>query len=106
MQGKRRLLILPVLLAVIGASAWLIWKWTRPAVTASPATRPVATTDPRLTYSTPYRNVRPEVKYLGDEVCARCHPTQTSSYRQHPMARSMSLVSKAAPVERYDRAAH
>jgi Flp pilus assembly protein TadD len=106
MQGRIRLFILAVLLAVIGASAWLIWKWTRPAVTASTATRPVAAADPRLTYSTPYRNVRPEVKYLGDEVCARCHPTETSSYRQHPMARSMSLVNKAAPIERYDRAAH
>jgi hypothetical protein len=62
--------------------------------------------DPRLTFATPYRNVRPEIKYVGDEACAGCHPIQADSYRRHSMGRSMSLVGSAAPLERLDQTAH
>ncbi len=61
--------------------------------------------DPRLTFATPYRNVRPEVKYVGDAACAGCHPGQAKTYRNHPMGRSLAPLAAAAPLERYSEAA-
>src|SRR5262249_11485162 len=61
--------------------------------------------DPRLTFPTPYRNVRPEVKYVGDQACADCHREQFASYREPPMGRSLAPVAAAPPGERYDLAA-
>jgi hypothetical protein len=49
--------------------------------------------DPRLTYATPFLNVRPDVQYVGDEACASCHTTIVESYRQHSMGRSVASVS-------------
>ncbi len=50
--------------------------------------------DPRLTFATPYRNVRPDVRYVGDDRCADCHVEQAESYRRHPMGRTFGLVSR------------
>jgi tetratricopeptide (TPR) repeat protein len=58
--------------------------------------------DPRLAFDTRYRNVRPEVHYVGDEACVRCHREMADAYRKHPMARSLAPVAQANPVERYD----
>jgi hypothetical protein len=58
--------------------------------------------DPRLTYSTPHRNIRPEVKYLGGKACAECHPSQSETFHRHPMGRSFLPTSNVAPEERYD----
>ncbi|MFO0892520.1 MAG: hypothetical protein U0790_25675 [Isosphaeraceae bacterium] len=41
----------------------------------------------------PYLNTRPEVRYLGDAVCARCHGEIASAFRDHPMGRSLSPVA-------------
>src|SRR5690348_7016201 len=51
---------------------------------------PAPETDPRVTFATPYRNVRPDVRYVGDEACARCHRKLAESYHQHPMGRSLA----------------
>jgi cytochrome c-type biogenesis protein CcmH/NrfG len=64
------------------------------------------TPDPRLTYDTPFRNVKPDVRYVGDAACAGCHVDIDKSYHAHPMGRSAELVSRASPIERYDAAAH
>jgi hypothetical protein len=61
--------------------------------------------DPRLTFDTPYRNVKPGVRYLGDAACAGCHPTIDKTYHQHPMGRSAALVGRGPEVERFDPAA-
>ena len=37
----------------------------------------------------PWLNTRPEVKYVGDAVCARCHADIAETYRRHPMGRSL-----------------
>jgi predicted CXXCH cytochrome family protein len=71
-------------LAVLGVAAWL---WLRPGAPPQPASD-----DPRLTYPTPYRNVRPEVAYVGDETCASCHPDIAETFRKHPMGRSITPV--------------
>ena len=36
--------------------------------------------DPRLTFATPFENVRPSVRYVGDERCAECHATIAEKY--------------------------
>jgi hypothetical protein len=60
------------------------------------------TEDPRLTITTHFLNVRPEVQYVGDEVCAGCHRALTNSYRQHPMGRSLAPIATASALERYE----
>src|SRR2546427_5904517 len=104
MRGRKTPIIALVLVAASGAAAWFLWQRTRSTDAPSAAPRSAAT-DPRLTFPTRYQNVRPEVKYVGDEACASCHFAETTSYHQHPMAHSMSVVSQAVPVERYDAAA-
>src|SRR5260370_32021461 len=37
-----------------------------------------------------YRNVRPEVRYVGDEACAGCHADVAAAYRKHPMSHSLA----------------
>ena len=82
-------------LAVVG---WRFWQLRVRALQPLPS-------DPRLTFPTPFRNVRPEFHYVGDQGCAECHRDIAETYRLHPMGRSFARVSQAAPVERYDQAA-
>jgi hypothetical protein len=56
-----------------------------------------------LAFATPHRNVRPEVEYVGDEACASCHPTEGTSFPQHPMGRSAAYVSHVTK-DHYDQA--
>jgi hypothetical protein len=46
------------------------------------------------------------VKYVGDAACAGCHPQHSDSYHKHPMGCSLAPIAAAAPIERYDAAAH
>jgi hypothetical protein len=49
-------------------------------------------------YSTPPNpNTRPDVAYVGDRVCVRCHAEITESYSHHPMGRSMTTPEKVLP---------
>jgi Flp pilus assembly protein TadD len=83
------------------------WKWWASRETDQPAP-PLAGTapaDPRLTFPTPYRNVRPGVNYVGDEACAGCHTGQAETYCRHPMGRSLAPVADATPIESYGPAA-
>jgi hypothetical protein len=59
------------------------------------------TPDPRLVFDTPFRNVKPDVKYVGDDACARCHLAIAKSYHSHPMGRSAADVLHSEPIERY-----
>jgi len=55
--------------------------------------------DPRQSFATPYRNIRPEVKYVGDAACATCHDVIAQTYHQHPMGRSAEWVRPGAAVD-------
>src|SRR5581483_7289058 len=57
--------------------------------------------DPRLTFPADYRNVKPDVKYVGDAACAECHRDIADAYRGHPMGRSLGPVATVAPRQRY-----
>ena len=46
-----------------------------------------------LNTGSPYQNTRPEVKYVGDAACIRCHAEIGESYRAHPMGRSLSPIT-------------
>jgi Flp pilus assembly protein TadD len=92
-----------VLTGFLGAWIWWGKKAGHQAGEESPRYDPG---DPRLTIATPFRNVRPEVKFVGDEACAGCHAEKAKTYRQHPMGRSLASVAEAAPLERFDSAAH
>jgi hypothetical protein len=95
--------LVTAVLAFLGCLAFAAWAWwPRPPRLAAPE----KATDPRLTFATSFANVRPEVGYVGDAVCARCHQEVARTYRRHPMGRSFAPVSQVAPEERYDRSVH
>ncbi len=61
----------------------------QPAATQLPALRSAVAVDPRRTFPSPYRNLQPEVEYVGDQVCQKCHDDICQSYHGHPMGRSL-----------------
>jgi hypothetical protein len=52
--------------------------------------------DPRLAYTGPYRNIHPDVRYVGDAACVKCHKDETTTYKRHPMGRSMVAIGELA----------
>src|SRR5947209_2940305 len=93
-------------LAALGLSAYAAWKWWPGASEVPAAPASAAPDDPRLTYPTPFRNVRPGVKYVGDQVCAGCHAGVAETFHHHPMGRSFAPTARVADLDRYDEAAH
>lgn len=61
--------------------------------------------DPRRTFESPFRNIRPEVAYVGDAACAGCHEKHDESFHQHPMGRSATTDGFSPGIERFDDAA-
>jgi hypothetical protein len=47
---------------------------------------------------TPWKNARPDVKYVGDAACARCHEDIAATFRRHPMGRSLAPIASAPTV--------
>jgi hypothetical protein len=89
-----------LLLAAAGAAYWLVRG--RSATTAPPPRH--SPDDPRLSYGGPYRNVRPDVAYVGTAACAECHADKAATYREHPMGRSVTPASALADKQPYDAA--
>src|SRR5262249_53330549 len=88
-----------LLIGFLGVAVWRTWQLSRSPLAMMDTQSAAA--DPRLTFPTPYRNVRPEVRYVGDSTCAQCHGAIAESYRHHSMGRSLAAASEAAPVELY-----
>jgi predicted CXXCH cytochrome family protein len=81
-------------LAVLAAAGGLFWWWRdRSPSPPEPLARPQVS-DPRWTYQSPYRNSRPDVSYVGDDACTRCHDKIATTYHQHPMGRSLAPASR------------
>ena len=78
-------------LALLGVFAWAANVWWRKAGSDGALEAPA---DPRLTYPGPFRNIHPDVKYVGDAACVGCHPLEVKSFHQHPMARSVVPVRR------------
>ena len=97
-----RLFVGGFVMALLGvATAWYGWPKH-----SEPSAQPPSTNDPRLSYSGPFQNVRPDVKYVGDAACAGCHAEQCDSFSRHPMGQAMATVAVATPIERLDPKAH
>src|SRR5581483_8492798 len=62
---------------------------------------PKDTTDPRRAYDGPYRNIDPDIRYVGDAACAGCHADISRSYSHHPMGRSLVPVEALIDQQRY-----
>jgi Flp pilus assembly protein TadD len=54
-----------------------------------------------LVQASPYRNVRPDVKYVPDSACADCHAEIVEAYAHHPMGRSLGPSARVEPIERF-----
>jgi Flp pilus assembly protein TadD len=91
-------------LLVLGAAG--AWQLFRARQADSAAGRPHGPPDPRRVYEGPYRNVRPDVAYVGDAACAPCHADISESFRRHPMGMSLFPVADVVDREVYDAAHH
>jgi Tfp pilus assembly protein PilF len=100
-----RLLLGLVVLALTGAAAAAYRFWWMSAA-AQPAaiveTPAIPSADPRLLYGGAYRNVHPDVQYVGDAACTKCHVDVAATYQHHPMGRSTAPIAALAPRQAYD----
>jgi cytochrome c-type biogenesis protein CcmH/NrfG len=105
MKVTRRLGASFACLALLGGLA--AWAWQSRQAAPAPRDERAAhpPEDPRLATDVAFRNVRPEVRYVGDVACAGCHEGLGRSFHQHPMGRSAAAVRDATPLERFDVAA-
>jgi len=85
--GRRGWLLLAAALGG-AALAYGLWRGDPP--------RPAAGDDPRLAYRGPYRNIHPDVKYVGDAACVACHVELAATFARHPMGRSLFPTPEVA----------
>jgi tetratricopeptide (TPR) repeat protein len=101
---SRRLLVEGVFfLAVFGAAAWAADRWLLRKGSKPAGDTGAPPPDPRLTYTGPYRNIHPDVKYVGDAACAGCHKTETDGFHRHPMGRSIVPISQLVSSKLYEK---
>jgi predicted CXXCH cytochrome family protein len=80
---------------VLAGVVWGAWPSLRSVVGYRPTIAP-NTRRPRDVYAgSPYKNARPDVAYVGDAACARCHREIAEVYRSHPMGRSLAPVANS-----------
>lgn len=109
--GQIRSSVVVFLILLGGAAGWAAWYMVlspKPPEPVAEVPEPVPdppTPDPRVTFPTPFRNVRPEVRYLGDASCMPCHADVCKKYHTHPMGRSAAFAGQASPLEEYTPAA-
>jgi len=92
--------LLAAALGVVISSAW------RTRGPAAPGAGDAPSDDPRVTYAGKFLNIRPDVRYVGDERCVDCHASECTSFRKHPMGRSLVPINDPSTGERYDAAAN
>jgi hypothetical protein len=95
MSAKTRLgcLLLAVGGLALGATAWVLFARPRPT---APAGRDLVA---EAAARSPFLNVRPGVRYVGDAACAGCHNDEAETYARHPMGRSFAAVDPRDPAE-------
>ena len=95
------LALISLLLFVTAGTVWWCLRVQPAAGTAN------GSDDPRLTYRTPFLNVRPEVAYVGDEACAGCHEGRSAVVpppSNGPLARQRLRVNGRAHLDSNGRA--
>ncbi len=97
----RTMVVVIAIAALLAAGGWYLFQTdSTELLNVIPLDEP--TPDPRLTFDTPFRNVRPNVAYVGDAACANCHSDIDKTYHQHPMGRSAAMTFHAPTIESYD----
>src|SRR5438132_14155432 len=100
-RGRRGPILLAAGLALLLAlgigGAWLARR-VRPEL---PSTAATESPDPRRTYAGPYRNIDPDVRYVGDAQCVECHEEIARNYGRHPMGRSLVPAADLLDRQRY-----
>ncbi len=91
--------VLVLLLIGLGFAGFRLYPWFAPR--SPDASASTDTTDPRRTYDGPYRNIHPDVHYVGDAQCTGCHADIARSYSHHPMGRSLVPVESLIDQHRY-----
>jgi predicted CXXCH cytochrome family protein len=87
------------IVVLVSALSLTIWRARRDhRVAASSSQRHAAPSR-----ATPWRNARPDVNYVGDSACARCHAEIAETFRRHPMGRSLAPIA-ALKTDGGDRA--
>src|SRR5947209_8652888 len=99
-KWKRPSVAILAVLLVLG-SAWLYMASVKYTSTTRPTDHSA-----RLTFTSPYDNIRPHVQYVDDRTCGECHAAIAESYRKHPRGRSLTPVANVANSQRYDAASH
>ncbi len=92
-----------ILVAAGAVLSYISWNARNKSTPASASTQDTLA-DPRLAYEGPYRNIHPDVAYVGDASCVNCHPGETASFHEHPMGRSLLPIAQVAPQQVYDKA--
>ena len=67
--------------------------WFDSAPVSKPGDTDTPSPDPRLAYKGPFKNIHPDVKYVGDAVCAQCHYGHATGFHAHPMGQSIRKTS-------------
>jgi hypothetical protein len=73
---------------------WTLWQAAHPRSGTSTVHSALAAPWP----PTPWKNARPDVKYVGDAACARCHEEIMATFRRHPMGRSLAPIAEGPSV--------
>jgi len=92
-----------LLAAALGLVIFSAWRSRGPAAAGA---GDASSDDPRVTYAGKFLNIHPDVRYVGDERCVDCHASECTSFRKHPMGRSLVPIGDPSTGERYDAANH
>jgi Flp pilus assembly protein TadD len=99
----RRLALLAVVLVLLsiglGFAGLHLYRWFAPRPTDVSAAKD--SSDPRRAYDGPYRNIHPDVRYVGDAQCTACHADIARTYSHHPMGRSLVPIEALVDGQRY-----
>jgi hypothetical protein len=101
---RRRALLTVVLVMLVGLGLAGIRAWHWPARRPTDSADNSASAqldDPRRAYDGPYRNIHPDVRYVGDAQCAGCHDDIARSYARHPMGRSLVPIESLMDRQSY-----
>ncbi len=90
-EGRGAWLMAAAVLALAVTVAAVAYRWG-----TAPAPAPDGRPDPRVAYKGPYRNVHPDVKYVGDAACVQCHVEIAGTFAEHPMGRSLFPTPQVA----------
>ncbi|HKI34784.1 MAG TPA: multiheme c-type cytochrome [Gemmataceae bacterium] len=107
-RAARGLILAGLVLLGLAAGAWYFVHGRHDPEPVPPRRGESPPDDPRTAYAGPFRNIAPDVKYVGSAACAGggCHDGKIASFRQHPMGRSLFAIAEVDPAPPEDRAHH